>query len=156
MNQVAYISKINKITDKFEQEYGRKPSFEEIEDITGLNSNKINLAMSSTNRAISLDNPFKDEEIGSLLDVIPNENSEESDVNIIQNHSLTIINNILSKLSYRERDIIRMSFGIEMSPMQNEEIANRFGISCERVRQIIKESLEKIKNEYGDELKELL
>ena len=40
--------------------------------------------------------------------------------------------------------------------MQNEEIANRFGISCERVRQIQKEALEKIKLNFENELRELM
>ena len=43
-----------------------------------------------------------------------------------------------------------------MNPMQNEEIANRFGISCERVRQIQKEAIEKIRTEFSDDLRELL
>lgn len=156
MNQVAYVSKINKVMDKFEQENGRKPSIEELEDITDLSSSKINLAISSANRSVSLDTPFKDEEASSLLDVIPNENSEESDISLVRRNNLIIINDILSNLSFRERDVIRMTYGLEMNPMQNEEIANRFGISCERVRQIQKEAIEKIRSEYSDELKELL
>ena len=156
MNQVAYMSKINKVIDKFEQEYGRKPSLEEIENSIDLNPSKINLAMSSINKSISLDNPFKDEECSTLLDVIPNENSENSDEDVVQNNALNIINNVLNNLSFRERDVLRMLYGIEMQPMQNEEIANRFGISCERVRQIQKGALEKIRLKYGDELKELL
>lgn len=156
MNQVAYVSKINKVMDKFEQENGRKPSIEELEEITDLSSSKINLAISSTNRSVSLDTPFKDEETSSLLDVIPNENSEESDISLVRRNNLIIINDIISNLSFRERDVIRMTYGLEMNPMQNEEIANRFGISCERVRQIQKEAIEKIRSEYSDELKELL
>ena len=156
MNQVAYVSKINKVSDKFEQEFGRKPSLEELEDITDLSINKINSAISSNTRSVSLDTPFKDEEVGTLLDVIPNENSDSSDKNIIKSNATVVINEILSNFSYRERDVIRMTYGIEMNPMQNEEIANRFGISCERVRQIQKEVIEKLRLEYIDELKELL
>ena len=156
MNQVAYVSKINKVSDKFEQEFGRKPSLEELEDITDLSINKINSAISSNTRSVSLDTPFKDEEVGTLLDVIPNENSDSSDKNIIKSNATVVINEILSNFSYRERDVIRMIYGIEMNPMQNEEIANRFGISCERVRQIQKEVIEKLRLEYIDELKELL
>lgn len=156
MNQVAYISKINKVMSRFEQEEGRKPSIEELEDITDLSSAKISSALLSTDRTISLDMPFKDEETGCLIDIIPNENSEASDKNIVRTNNTVIINEVLSNLSYRERDIIRMTYGIEMNPMQNEEIANRFGISCERVRQIQKEAIEKIRTEFSDDLRELL
>ena len=92
MNQVAYISKINKVMSRFEQEEGRKPSIEELEDITDLSSAKISSALLSTDRTISLDMPFKDTETGCLVDIIPNENSEASDNNIVQTNNTIIIN----------------------------------------------------------------
>lgn len=157
MNQVAHLSKINKVIDKFEQENGRTPSLEELELMTNLNSKNITLAMASGNRPVSLDNPFKDDgDSGQLIDVIPNKNIDTLDSNLINENNLLIINTILGSLSYRESDIIRMTYGFEMQPMQNEEIANRFGISCERVRQIQKEALEKIKLNFENELRELM
>lgn len=156
MNQVVYINKINKASEKFEQENGRKPSVEELEKETNLDSDKINLTLASINKAVSLDTPFKDEEAGCLLDVIPNENSSGTDEYSSRNDLSDSIEFVLSKLPFRERDILRMSFGIGMCVMQNEEIADRFGIGCERVRQIQKEALNKLKIEYGDVLRELL
>lgn len=156
MNQVVYINKINKASEKFEQENGRKPSVEELEKETNLDSDKINLTLASINKAVSLDTPFKDEEAGCLLDVIPNENSSNTDEYSSRNDLSDSIEFVLSKLPFRERDILRMSFGIGMCVMQNEEIADRFGIGCERVRQIQKEALNKLKIEYGDVLRELL
>lgn len=156
MNQVVYMNKINKATAKFEQEHGRKPSPEEIEEETKLSSDKISFTLSSTNRAISLETPFKDEEAGCLLDVLPNENSEDTDGELIQSSVSQEIEAILSKLSYRERDVLRMSFGLGIMPMQNEEIASRFGVGCERVRQIQHEAISKIKEKYSDLLKNLL
>ena len=156
MNQVVYINKINKASEKFEQENGRKPSVEELAQATELDSNKILLTLASVNKAVSLDTPFNDEEAGCLLDVIPNENSSETDEYSSRNDLSDSIEFVLSKLPFRERDILRMSFGIGMCIMQNEEIADRFGIGCERVRQIQKEALNKLKIEYGDVLRELL
>lgn len=156
MSQVICMSKINKVSDKFEQENGRKPSAEEIELKTNLDASKINLTLSSVNRAISLDMPFKDENAGCLLDIIPNNNAEDADNSSVQESTSKEIEEVLSNLSYRERDVIRMSFGLGMSPMQNEEIANRFGIGCERVRQIQHEALENIKLNYSNILKDLL
>lgn len=156
MSQVVYMNKINKATAKFEQEHGRKPSPEEIEEETKLSSDKISFTLASTNRAISLETPFKDEEAGCLLDVLPNENSEDTDGELIQSSVSQEIEAILSKLSYRERDVLRMSFGLGIMPMQNEEIAGRFGVGCERVRQIQHEAISKIKEKYSDLLKNLL
>lgn len=156
MNQVVYISKINKASEKFEQENGRKPSVDELAQETDLDSSKITLTLASVNKAVSLDTPFSDEEAGCLLDVIPNENSSETDTYSSRNDLSNSIEFVLSKLPFRERDILRMSFGIGMCTMQSEEIADRFGIGCERVRQIQKEALNKLKIEYGDVLRELL
>lgn len=156
MSQVVSISKINKVSDKFEQIHGRRPSPEEIEDEVNLDASKINITLASNNKAVSLDSPFKDEEVSCLLDVLPNEDSVPADTDVSKNDITNGIEAILAKLPYRDRDIIRMSFGIGMTPMPNDEIANRFGIGGERVRQIQHSTLSYIKKNYADELKNLL
>ena len=156
MSQVVCMNKINRASEKFEQEHYRKPSIEELESETNLDTSKINLTLSSINKAVSLDTPFKDEDAGCLLDIIPNDEVEETDQSSLQESVSKEIEEVLSKLSFRERDIIRMSFGLGMNPMQNEEIAARFGIGCERVRQIQHEAIDKIRTNYSDILRELL
>ena len=156
MSQVVYMNKINKATAKFEQEHGRKPSPEEIEEETNLSSDKISFTLSSSSRAVSLETPFKDEEAGCLLDVLPNENCEDTDRQLVQSSVSQELEDVLNKLSFRERDILKMAFGLGMTPMQNEEIASRFGIGCERVRQIQHEAIDEIKTNYKHLLKELL
>ena len=156
MSQVVYMNKINKATAKFEQEHGRKPSPEEIEEETNLSSDKISFTLSSSSRAVSLETPFKDEEAGCLLDVLPNENCEGTDRQLVQSSVSQELEDVLNKLSFRERDILKMAFGLGMTPMQNEEIASRFGIGCERVRQIQHEAIDEIKTNYRHLLKELL
>ena len=156
MSQVVYMNKINKATAKFEQEHGRKPSPEEIEEETNLSSDKISFTLSSSSRAVSLETPFKDEEAGCLLDVLPNENCEDTDRQLVQSSVSQELEDVLNKLSFRERDILKMAFGLGMTPMQNEEIASRFGIGCERVRQIQHEAIDEIKTNYRHLLKELL
>lgn len=156
MSQVVYMNKINKATAKFEQEHGRKPSPEEIEEETNLSYDKISFTLSSSSRAVSLETPFKDEEAGCLLDVLPNENCEDTDRQLVQSSVSQELEDVLNKLSFRERDILKMAFGLGMTPMQNEEIASRFGIGCERVRQIQHEAIDEIKTNYRHLLKELL
>lgn len=156
MSQVVYMNKINKATAKFEQEHGRKPSPEEIEEETNLSSDKISFTLSSSSKAVSLETPFKDEEAGCLLDVLPNENCEDTDRQLVQSSVSQELEDVLNKLSFRERDILKMAFGLGMTPMQNEGIASRFGIGCERVRQIQHEAIDEIKTNYRHLLKELL
>ena len=154
MNQIDYMNKIGKASEKLEQELGRNPSVEEIATEVNLSSDKVNLTLSSINKSLSLDMPFKDEEVNCLLDVIPG--SIVTDNNIIQESVSQEIDTVLLKLSNRESDVLRMSFGLGMEPMVLEEIAGRFGLGTERIRQIQNEAIIKIRENYSELLKEVL
>lgn len=157
MNQIVCMNKLNKANEKLEQELGRTPSVEELEAETGIDSSKIVLNHTSLNKTLSLNVAFSDdEESGSLVDIIPNTNSTIADEGITNESTIVELNNILNKLSYREGDIIKMIFGIGMLPMTLEEVAARFGIGTERVRQIQHQTLDKLKRLYGNKLRELL
>lgn len=156
MSQIVNMSKINKMSEKFEQKNGRVPSMEEIEEETNLNRKKINMSLTSTYRSVSLESPLRDEDVSCLLDVLPNDNSESTDTTALKSDLILEIERILSKLSYREQDVLRMSFGIGVQAMSNDEIASRFGIGGERVRQIQHSAINHIKNKYKNELSELL
>lgn len=156
MNQIVSMNKINKATSKFEQEYGRKPDPEEIEEETNLSFYKITTTLSAVDRTVSLETPFKDEDSGCLIDILPDESIKDVDDNLLCSNLSRELENVLHKISPRESDIIRMSFGIGMPAMQYEEISSRFGITCERVRQIQHEALTNIRNNYSKVLKELV
>lgn len=79
MSQIVCVGKINKATEAFEKTYGRKPSVEELEESTKLEANKITSALSSINGSVSLNSPFKGDDTGCLLDVIPNNNITPTD-----------------------------------------------------------------------------
>lgn len=156
MSQIVNMSKINKMSEKFEQKNGRAPSMEEIEEETNLNRKKINMSLASTYRSVSLESPLRDEDVSCLLDVLPNDNSESTDTTALKSDLIIEIERILSKLSYREQDVLRMSFGIGVQAMSNDEIANRFGIGGERIRQIQHSAISHIRNKYKNKLSELL
>lgn len=156
MNQITAMNKINEAKRKLEQELGREPSFEEIELETGINTSKINVATMSMNRSLSLDTPFKDEEVGTLLDIIPNKNAEYADSTLVTYSHDSIIDSILNNFSNRERDVVKMFFGLGMSAMSLEEIAARFGVGSERIRQIKDSVISTLKTKYSNELKQLL
>ena len=156
MSQIVNMSKINKMSEKFEQKNGRTPSMEEIEEETNLDRKKINMSLASTYRSVYLESPLRDEDVSCLLDVLPNDNSESTDTTALKSDLIIEIEHILSKLSYREQDVLRMSFGIGVQAMSNDEIANRFGIGGERIRQIQHSAINHIRNKYKNELSELL
>ena len=155
-NQVVCMNKINKVIEQFEQQHGRKPSIGELEELTDIDHDTICLTMSAMNRSVSLESPMRDEDASCLLDIIPNDGAVSTDAEVAKNDLSKGIERILSKLSYRDRDILRMSFGIGMNPMTNEEIARRFGIGSERVRQIQHSAINYLRAKYINDLKELL
>lgn len=156
MNHITNMSKINKISEKFEQENGRVPSKEELENLTELDSKRIDLSYTSTYRSISLETPLRDDDANCLLDIIPNENAVNTDCNLIKNDLQREVDRIITKLPSRESDIIRMYFGIEVQKLSNEEIADRFGIGIERVRQLVHSGIDKLKKRFKNNLLELL
>ena len=156
MNHITNMSKINKISEKFEQENGRVPSKEELENLTELDSKRIDLSYTSTYRSISLETPLRDDDANCLLDIIPNENAINTDCNLIKSDLQREVDRIITKLPSRESDIIRMYFGIEVQKLSNEEIADRFGIGTERVRQLIHSGIDKLKKRFKNNLLELL
>ncbi len=146
LNQVGSLNKINKAFSKFEQEYERKPTTQELAEILELPREKIADTMRISGRHVSVDAPFADGEEGTLLDILENEDAIGADKGLI-NESLTReIERALSTLTERERDIIRLFFGIRIPEMSVDEIGSRFGLTRERVRQIKEKALRRLRH----------
>ena len=155
LNQISCLSKVNKISEKFEQAHDRKPSVNELEDIINIPANKLNMSMALTGSTVSLDSKIKDDSESTLVDIIP-DSCKPSDYDTGKNDLPRTIRTILNTLSNRDSDIIKMAFGIDMFPMPLTEVASKFGIGYERARQIQQATLKKIKEKYYKPLQELL
>ncbi len=153
LNQIVNYNKISKSSEKFEQEFGRLPSPEELKELTDLELDDINLTLTSSNKQASLDAPIKNEDSTNLLDICENTNVEPTDnlVNSIDLHNE--IENVLQKLPERESDILRLSYGIGVPQMTYEQIANLYGLGYERVRQIKHNAIKLIRKNFIDDLK---
>ena len=155
LNQISCLSKVNKISEKFEQAHNRKPSVNELEDIINIPANKLNMSMALTGSTVSLDSKIKDDSESTLVDIIP-DSCKPSDYDTGKNDLPRTIRTILNTLSNRDSDIIKMAFGIDMFPMPLTEVASKFGIGYERARQLQQAALKKIKEKYYKPLQELL
>lgn len=136
LNQVGSLNKISKALSKFEQENERKPSPEELAEELDIPVDKISDTLKVSNRHISVDAPFVEGEDNSLLDVLVNDDSPIADRTLIDESLSKEIERALQLLQPRERDIIKMVFGIGCQEMTLEEIGDKFGLTRERVRQI--------------------
>ena len=146
LNQVGSLNKINKALSKFEQEYERAPSNEELSEMIDVPKDKISDTLRVGSRHVSVDAPFVEGEDNSLLDVLPNDDSPSADKTLVNESLNTEIERALSTLTDREREIIKSFFGIGCQDMTLEEIGERFGLTRERVRQIKEKAIRRLKS----------
>ena len=146
LNQVGSLNKINKAFSKFEQEFERTPSPEELADILELPKEKISDTLRVSGRHVSVDAPFSDGEDNSLLDVLINNDSPNADRTLLNESLGKEIERSLATLTERERDIVKYFFGIGVQDMTLEEIGERFGLTRERVRQIKEKAIRRLRH----------
>ena len=146
LNQVGSLNKINKALGKFEQEYERQPSNEELAEMIDIPKDKISDTLRVGSRHVSVDAPFVEGEDNSLLDVLPNDDSPSADKTLVNESLNTEIERALSTLTDREREIIKSFFGIGCQEMTLEESGERFGLTRERVRQIKEKAIRRLKS----------
>ena len=156
LNQVGSMNKINKALQRFEQEHERRPSAEELAEALDMPVDKIAETLKMSGRHVSVDAPFVDGEDNSLLDVLPNEDSPMADSSLNQESLSKEVNRALEQLNPRERDILRMFFGIGCQEMTLEEIGAKFDLTRERVRQIKEKAIRRLKGQKSKLLKAYL
>lgn len=153
LSQVALYNKIRKATSEFMSQNEREPSLSELEDLTGISEDKILRIINSSSKMVSVDSPLKDDEQGTFIDIIPNQNIPRTDSEVIKESKEKEFQEIFKELSPRSHDIIRMYFGFGCTALTLEQIADRFGVHSERIRQLKEESLNIIKDKVKKYLK---
>ena len=145
LNQVGSLNKISKAFSKFEQENERKPSPEELAD-------EIADTLKVSGRHISVDAPFVEGEDNSLLDVLVNDDSPMADRSLVNESLSKEIDRALDTLTPREKEIIRMFFGIGEQEKTLEEIGDKFNLTRERVRQIKEKAIRRLRTSSRSKL----
>jgi RNA polymerase primary sigma factor len=149
LNRLTSIAKLKKAFSELEQEFEREPSNEELASVLDLTADEVERTIKMSTGHVSVNAPFnKEGEDGSLLDVLVNKDAEIADQNMTYSNSLSIeTERTLSILSPRESEIVKMFFGINMThAMKLEDIAEKFDITRERVRQIKDQAILKLRN----------
>ncbi len=145
LNQVGFQSKLSKAIVNFEQENERRPSVQELADILETDEEKVREALGTNGKKVSVDAPFQDEESGSLIDIMTDETAPATD-NKMERESLSKdLDAALGTLSDRERQVLKMLFGIGCNEMTADEGANTLSLTRERVRQIKERALKRLR-----------
>jgi RNA polymerase primary sigma factor len=158
----AYIiQKSNKVRDIYfslEEKTGRPPLPEEIAKEVNISSESVKRVLRANEKVVCLDSPVWEGEITTLMDSMPDPNSEPPDSLIASASLPQSVDEALLILSPREREILKMRFGINYeNPVTLDEIGKGLDLTRERVRQIEKRSLEKLrKSDFAPALRSLM
>ncbi len=147
LNRVGAINKVGRALEELEKEFGREPSMDEIAEKMAMTSFEVADVLKTSARHLSLDEPFKEEEGNSLLDVIESDRYQPPDGSLMQESLRVEIEKVLSTLKPREAEIIRLYFGLDGDrPLTLEEIGEHFKLTRERVRQIKEKALRRLRH----------
>lgn len=152
LNQSGNVNKINRELNKFEQEYERKPSVDEMAERIDLPEDKIADALKANNKHVSMDAPFADGEDGNLLDILADGNSHTADYELVKDSLRKEIIRALDLLNERERKVVIAFFGIGMPEMTLEEIGTKYNLTRERVRQIKEKAIRHLRHNTKNKL----
>ena len=148
LNKIGAINKINKTASRLEQELEREPSYQEISEAIEMMPEEISDTMRNNNRHLSMDAPLSaNDDGGNMYDLLSNEASHNPDKGLMGESLQLEIYRALGTLSEREADVIKLYFGIGgKHPHSMEEIAEKFDLTRERVRQIKEKAVRRLKH----------
>ena len=147
LNRVGAINKVGRALEELEKKFGREPSMEEIAEKMEMTAFEVADVLKTSARHLSLDEPFKEDEGNSLLDILESDRYAPPDDMLMQESLQVEIDKVLSTLKPREAEIIRLYFGLDGDrPLTLEEIGEHFKLTRERVRQIKEKALRRLRH----------
>jgi RNA polymerase primary sigma factor len=148
LNRFSLLTKISKASKVLEQEYERKPSTEELAHYLELTMDEVSFTQQTSGRQLSIDAPLtsSNDSNSSLLDVFPDNTNTLPDKELMQESLRSEVEYILAKLTEREAEVIKLSYGIGFEKSATlEEIGEHFNLTRERIRQIKEKGLSKLR-----------
>jgi len=145
VHMVETLNRISRVNRGLVNEMGREPTPEELAQRTGVPAKKVRLILESSRKPLSLETPIgEDSELGDFLE----DKSAGSPNESLLNQDLTTqVERALSTLSPKEKEILRLRFGIgEEGEHTLEEVGRRFAVTRERIRQIEAKALRKLRH----------
>jgi len=147
VHMIETMSKLRNVTKKLVQKKGREPSVEEVAEATGISVDEAKRVMKISKHPISLDRPIGESDDSYFGDFIEDE-SAESPMQAAGHEMLKErIDDVLSTLTFREREIVKLRYGIgDGYTYTLEEVGRIFRVTRERVRQIEAKAVRKLRH----------
>ena len=141
------ISKLYQIAQELEQKLGRQPSPEEIAEHMDVAADRVRWMLRTSRQPVHLERPVGDESDAELGDFIEDIDAPAPAESVAQNMLTEEIGEILDQLTPREARILRLRYGLQDGESRTlKEVGEMFGLSRERIRQLEKEALRKLRH----------
>ncbi|MBN1219582.1 MAG: sigma-70 family RNA polymerase sigma factor [Anaerolineae bacterium] len=145
VHKVDHLGKIRKVMGQLTQKLGRAPEIEEIAAQTGDAPEQIHELLKDGQETLSLEEPVGDDG-ATLADFVENDLSQDLEDQVDSTLLESEIRQALSVLTARESRIVELRYGLrDGHPLTLQDVAERFGLTRERIRQIEKEALAKLR-----------
>ena len=146
VHMVDMITKLRNASRLFVQRHGRDPNIEEMAELTGLSIEDAHCIWRMSRHPVSLDQPLGESDDGAVGEFVSDQRQEDPLQAVNQDALKSVIGRALDGLSYREREIIRLRFGLADGYSYTlEEVGSLFDVTRERVRQIEAKAVEKLR-----------
>ncbi len=149
LNRAGELVQIERAKKELLSENGIDPELQEIADAVGLDEEHVRDLIDISRDLVSIDNPVKSGEKESALlsdYIVDNKTPQPEDI-VIDSSLKEEINKLLETLSEKEADIIEQRFGLNgIIPMSLKEIGDRYNLTKERIRQIEKKAIDRMKH----------
>ncbi|WP_084215763.1 sigma-70 family RNA polymerase sigma factor [Pseudonocardia spinosispora] len=143
---VEQVNKIARVKRDLHQRLGRDATHEEIAEESGIAVEKIADLLDHSRDPVSLDMPVGNEEEAPLGDFIEDAEATDAETTVISHLLHDDLRRVLATLDDREQNVIRMRYGLDDGqPRTLDQIGRTFGLSRERVRQIEREVMAKLR-----------
>ncbi len=147
LNRTADIQKIEKVHKKLENKLGREPSASEIAEELDMDDEEINHLRNITQDYISLDSTYGESDDTTIVSMIVDQRVDSPDKKVLDESLKESLNLILDTLTESERKILEMRFGLNgYEPMSLQQIGDKFKLSKERIRQIEKKAIRRLRH----------
>ncbi len=147
VHMVETINKITKITRELTVKLSRRPTDEEVAEKMNMSVAKYREIKKIAQEPISLETPIGKEEDSRLENFIPDESADTPQKSVSQDFLKNDLADVMATLSPRERDVLRLRFGIDDGKQRTlEEVGQLFGVTRERIRQIEAKALRKLRH----------
>jgi RNA polymerase nonessential primary-like sigma factor len=143
---VEQVNKLSRLKRELHQQLGRDATLDELAAESGIDADKISDLLDHARDPVSLDMPVGSDEEAPLGDFIEDSESTSAESAVVNGFMHRDIDRVLDTLDEREQAVVRMRYGlVDGRPRTLDEIGREFGISRERVRQIERDSMAKLR-----------